>query len=59
MRSPSVARVEFACVALVWRFTAGTPRRSSRSHFCAPVFLSRQTTFHAFSVVSFTGAMSP
>ena len=36
MRSPSVASVEFACVAFVWRFTAGMPRWSSRSHRTEP-----------------------
>ncbi len=56
---PSVASVELAWVALVWRLIAGTPRCSSRSQRTLPEALSRQITFQTRAVVSSTGVMLP
>src|SRR5687768_1415773 len=59
MRRPSVAGVEFACVALVCRFTFGVPVNAVRSHMILPVALSSAYTFHSCSERSSTGFTSP
>ncbi len=56
---PSVAGVEFACDALVWRFTFGRPVNAVLSHRIFPVFLSRQNIFQVCSDRSSTGFTSP
>jgi hypothetical protein len=56
---PSVAGVEEACVAFVWRFVLGSPSRTTLSQTILPVALSKAMTRHVCAGSALTGSTSP
>src|SRR5262245_41294960 len=56
---PSVARVDDACVDLVWRLIFGTPLCSVRSNATLPSRLFRHTSFQVCGVSSITDSTLP